>query len=47
MAISIELAEEIRKELDQIAKDTERTRSQVIRLAIKKIISESKGELKK
>lgn len=41
MAISIELSEEIKKKLDELARVSERSRSQVIRLAIKKFIEEN------
>lgn len=43
MAISLEISKEIKIKLDNIARKTERTRSQVIRLAIKSFI-ENQGE---
>jgi len=44
MAISIELSKDIKKKLDRLAKETERTRSQIIRLAIKRFIIKSGDE---
>jgi predicted transcriptional regulator len=41
MAISIQLSKETQEKLDKIAEDTERTRSQVIRLAIKEYLEEN------
>lgn len=37
-AISVKLSPEIKDKLDTIAKNTERSRSQVIRLAIKQLL---------
>ena len=43
MVLSLKINPEIEKELDIIAKNTERSRSQVIRLAIKKYLEEEKN----
>ena len=43
MAISLELTKEIQGKLDKFAVKTERSRSQVIRLAIKKFLEGESG----
>lgn len=41
MPISINLSDEMKKQLDDIAKNTERNRTQIIKLAIKKYLEEN------
>jgi len=41
MIVSVEIKDNFGKELDKVAEDTERSRSQVIRLAIKQFLDQN------